>query len=1121
MQQLADWLNKLGLSDYAECFRKNGIDLLVLPHLTDQDLKEMGVLLGHRRKLLAAIGELSSNVSARAPSMDTAMGSEPPPIHAAVPLVLPPTSQAAGERRYLTVMFCDLVDSTNIASRLDAEEWRDLVNAYLDAATIAVTEMGGRVARKQGDGLMALFGFPVARENDAERAARAALAIHAALTKLNCKNTDAGMPVLRARIGLEAGPVVVDIAGEIYGDAPNIAARVQALAEPGSVLVTSRVQRQVAGLFVAGELGNCKLKGIAEPQTLYRLVRASGGGRRGGQRQLTPLIGRDEELAVLMRRWDRARQGDGQLALIVGEPGLGKSRLIQEMHAHLRETPHSWVEWNCSQLLQNTALHPVNEWGRQRFGGSEIAADRRLHDLENTLRMVHLDPTENVPLLAPLVDVPLPKEREAVLTPDELRRGQLAALTSWVIAGAKSQPVVLVVEDLHWADPTTLDVLKGLAERGALAPLFVVGTTRPEFKPSWGVRSHHSTISLVPLDRAQVRSMVAELSARHALPPKVVDDVVARTGGVPLFVEEVTRLLLDRGGKDDPHVIPPSLQQSLMARLDRLGPAREVAQIGSVIGRGFSYDLLRMLTGMDDTALQAALERLAEADILLVQGLPPVSDYRFKHALIQDAAYENLLKSRRQVLHRRVTEILCDCLPETALSEPEALAHHFTQAGLTQQAVEWRGKAGFRSLERSALVEAAEHFARALDQLAHLPFTTATRRERINLQIALINPLMHIKGHAAPEARTAVERARLLIEEAEALGEPLEDPLLLFSVLYGSWIAHFVAFNGDLVHELAAEFLTLAERRADSAPLMIGHRIMGMALLFTGHITEGCANLDRAISLHVPAEHRRLATRFSVDPATSSLFYQAQALWCLGRPDAANAALTRGLTEARQIRHAATLMFALHMASTVHVLSRNYVQAAAELDELATITDESGAPYWGAFGRSVHGCLLAANDNAWDAVHISTAGISALRATGTTVWTPWYLSSLAMAYAELGRFDDARHTIAEALTTMGATKETWSASEIYRTAGEIELVSADGDATQAQGFFDRALAVARAQQAKSWELRAAMSITRLWRDERRSEEARELLAPVYEWFTEGFDTLDLQQAKALLAELVQ
>ena len=634
MQQIAEWLKKLGMSEYAARFTENGIDVSVLPHLTDQDLKDLGVLLGHRRKILAATAELGSE-----PVAPPAPPPVPPaPVSAAA--APPPTAAAtaapdAAERRHLTVMFCDLVGSTAISAQLDAEEWRELVGAYLDAASAAVTEMGGQVAKKLGDGLMSLFGYPVAQENDSERAVRAALSIQRSLAELNRNNAGSGKPSLTARIGLETGPVVVDAAGEIYGDAPNVAARVQALAEPGEVVVTARVQRQVAGLFVAEERGTHTLKGVSEPVALFRMVRASGGGRRSGPRNLTPLVGRDEETAMLMRRWDRARQGDGQLVLIVGEPGLGKSRLIEEFHARLSEVPHTWVEWSCSQLLQNTPLHPIAEWGRQRFGGADVPAAQRLAELESSLAQVKLDPAESIRLLAPLVDIPLPPERAPSLAPEELWRRQLAALTNWVIAGAKAQPLVLAFEDLHWADPTTLDVLRGIAERGALAPLLVVATSRPEFRPPWGMRSHHGTISLAPLDRGQVQQMVADLSARHALPRDVVEDVASRTGGVPLFVEEVTRLLLERGeGGGGIEAIPATLQQSLMARLDRLGPAREVAQIGSVIGRGFSYGLLRDVTGMEDTPLQAALERLAEADIVLVQGLPPESDYRFKHALI-------------------------------------------------------------------------------------------------------------------------------------------------------------------------------------------------------------------------------------------------------------------------------------------------------------------------------------------------------------------------------------------------------------------------------------------------------------------------------------------------------
>src|SRR6516225_5459907 len=605
------WLRSLGLGKYEAAFRENEIDETVLPSLTAEDLKDLGVsIVGHRRKILDAIAAFRTDAGVQAPALAAS-----PAGPSTATLTIAPAAEIAGERRYLTVMFCDLVGSTSISARLDPEEWRDLVSAYLDAASAAVTEMGGHVAHKLGDGLMALFGYPVAHENDAERAARAALAIQRALAEVNRKNAAADKPALNARIGIEIGPVVIVAAGEIYGDAPNTAARVQALAEPGAVVVTARVQRQVAGLFVAEERGTYELKGVPEPVTLFQLVRASGGGRRARQRHLTPLVGRDEEIAMLMRRWERARQGDGQLVMIIGEPGIGKSRLIEEFHGRLRDTPHTWVEWSCFQLLQNTPLHPVTEWGRQRFGGADVSAEQRFAELEGTLAQMKLDPAENAPLLALLLDIPLPQQRTPTLAPDELRRRQLAALTASVMASARVQPVVLAVEDLHWADPTTLDVLRGLAGAGALAPLFIVATTRPEFRPPWDMRSHHATIALAPLDRVQVLDMIAEMSARYALPREVMDNVAARTGGVPLFVEEVKRLLLEQGDKGGIHVIPPSLQQSLTARLDRLGPAREVAQLGSVIGRGFSYGLLREVAGMEDTALQAPLERLAEADI--------------------------------------------------------------------------------------------------------------------------------------------------------------------------------------------------------------------------------------------------------------------------------------------------------------------------------------------------------------------------------------------------------------------------------------------------------------------------------------------------------------------------
>jgi hypothetical protein len=536
--------------------------------------------------------------------------------------------------------------------------------------------------------------------------------------------------------------------------------------------------------------------------------------------------------------------------------------------------------------------------------------------------------------------------------------------------------LVLAFEDLHWADPTTLDVLCGLAERGALAPLFIVATTRPEFRPSWGMRSHHGTISLAPLDRSQVRDMVAELSARDALPQEVVEDVAARTGGVPLFVEEVTRLLLERGGEQvGIHAIPPTLQQSLTARLDRLGSAREVAQVGAVIGRDFPYKLLREIAGIGDAPLQSALEKLADADILLVQGLPPASDYRFKHALIQDAAYENLLKSRRQALHRRIGETLRNS-PASTSAEPEILAHHFTQAGMTEAAIEWWGKAGQRSLERSALVEAVEQFSRALDQIVTLPATPALRRQQIKFQVALANALMHVKGYAAPEPKAAFEQARVFVERAEALGEPPEDPLLLFSILWGFWSASYVAFNGDALLDLAAQILALAEKQGSTVPLMIGYRLKGTALLHTGDIAGGRAHLDRAIALYDPAAHRPLAPRFVHDIRVTALGFRSLALWLLGYPVASLADAAEALKEAREIGHAGSLMFAL-WTGFINVLCGVFLAAIAQADELFELAESKGTVFWKAGGMVLRGVAMAQSDQASEAAQMITSGLSA------------------------------------------------------------------------------------------------------------------------------------------------
>jgi predicted ATPase len=466
-------------------------------------------------------------------------------------------------------------------------------------------------------------------------------------------------------------------------------------------------------------------------------------------------------------------------------------------------------------------------------------------------------------------------------------------------------------------------------------------------------------------------------------------------------------------------------------------------------------------------------------------------------------------------LHRRAAEVLRD-IPGRAAAEPEVIAHHFTEAGLNDLAVEWWGKAADQALRRSALVEAAAQLTRALTQIVALPGTPALRREQIKLQVALITPLLHLKGYGAPETKEAMERARLLIEQAEALGERSEDPLLLFSVLYGFWVANFAVFNGDVCRELSAQFLALAEKREATVPLMVGHRLIGQSLLYTGEFAQGRAHYDQAIALYHPAEHRQLATRFGQDIGVAILCYRSFATWLLGYPETARNDIEHALKDAREIGDAATLMYSLGHAQLPHIYRGDYVAAIALSDELIALADEKDASFWKAFGLLYQGLLFALSGKAKDAVQKFVFGIEAWRATRTTLWMPLYLSNLARVYAELGQSEEARRCIREAMTAVEKSTERWCEADVYRIAGEIALMAREPDVTRAQVYFDRALALARAQQAKSLELRAATSLARLWRDQGKHDAARGLLAPVYEWFTEGFDTLDLKEAKALL-----
>jgi class 3 adenylate cyclase/predicted ATPase len=1121
---IGGWLRSLGLERYEAAFRENEITEKVLPNLTAEDLRDLGVVIvGHRRTLLDAIAVLGAYASAKAP-----------PAEASSTTLKP--AQDTAERRQVTVLFSDLVGSTALSARMDPEDLREVISAYQKCVAETVRRFGGFVAKYLGDGVLVYFGYPQAHEDDAEQAVRAGLELIAAV---NALKTGAS---LQTRVGIATGLVVVgDLIGSgeaqergIVGETPNLAARLQGIAEPNTVVIAESTRKLLGSLFELQDLGAQDLKGIAGTVRAWAALRpASVEGRFEALHatDLTALVGREEELEILLRRWSKAKNGEGQVVLLSGEAGIGKSRLTAALLERLTTEPHIRLRYFCSPQHTDSALYPV-------IGQMERAAGF-VHDDTPQAKLDKLDAVlartstskQDTALFAEMLSLANDGRYPTLdLTAEQRRQRTLETLVSQMEALTGQNPLLMIFEDAHWTDPTSLEVLGRIVDRIRSLPVLLLVTFRPEFDPPWLGRAYVTALTINRLAERDISAMIDRVIGNKPLPANIRQDIIERTDGIPLFVEEMTKAVLEAESLGAAEhlattvpasalAVPASLQASLMARLDRLGPAKEIAPIGAAIGREFSHALLAAVVQRPDAELGAALNRLIASSLLFRQGVPPQATYLFKHALVQDAAYGTLLREPRRALHARIADAIETHFLDIAENQPELLARHCTEAGLIEKAATLWGKAGRRSLARSALAEAAEQLTRALAQIAALPATPALRREQIKLQVALINPLFHVKGYAAPETKAAAERARLLIEQAETLGEPPEDSLLLFSVLYSLCIANYVAFHGDVMRELAEQFLALAEKQRSTVPLMIGHRLVGMSLLHTGDIAEGRAHHDRAIALYDPAEHRALATRFGQDVRMALLSFRSLALWILGYPDRALADANHAIMDAREMGQAATLMYALTVTATTLILCGHYDAAKAQSDEAVRLAEEKGATLWKGFGMMRQGCVLALTGKTVNAVQVMTSGIAQWRSTGATVLLPFQLPNLARAYAELGQFDDALRCIGETMSAVEATKERWFEAEVNRTAGEIELLSRDPDAAKADAYFERALTIARTQQAKSWELRAAMSMARLWRDQGKRYEARELLAPVYVWFTEGFDTLDLKEAKALLEEL--
>jgi class 3 adenylate cyclase/predicted ATPase len=1117
------WLRGLGLERYEQAFRDNDVDAEVLPELTAEDLIGLGIgSIGHRRKLLATIAALRASEVPPSRSAD---------VHPAPSPAMPPPA-AGAERRQLTVMFADLVGSTALASRLDPEEMRDLLRGYQNTVAGEVARFGGHVAKFLGDGVLCYFGWPRADEHDAERAVRAGLAITAAVPAIRAPD---GEP-LAARVGIATGLVVVgELIGdgaareeEVVGATPNLAARLQALAEPGTVVVAPATRRLVQGLFELDDLGPRVFKGIAEPVRAARVLRESAADSRFEARHtraLAPIVGRDHELALLLDRWRQAEAGEGQGVLLVGEAGIGKSRLVQALPDALGDRPHTPLRHQCSPYHADSTLWPLVRQLRQAAGLEPgETPERQLDKLEVLLARGTERPDRVAPLIVALLGIePGGRYPSLGLTPRQQRARTLEALTDQLLGLARRRPVLCVFEDVHWADPTTLELVEQALDRIADAPVLMLLTSRPDRQPALSGHPHVTRLALNRLGRAPTEAMVAGLTGGRAIPREVLDHITARADGVPLFVEEMTKAVLEAAplraegdgyalaGPLPALAVPASLHDSLMARLDRVPGVKEVAQAASCIGREFGHGLLAAVASLPEAELERALERLVAAELVFRRGATPEASYTFKHALVRDAAYASLLTSRRRELHARIAALLEQRWPETAAAQPEVLAHHHAEAGAVGRAVPYLLEAGRRALDRSALAEAVAHLGRGIGLISGLPPSHERSRTELEFREALGTAQMAHKGWPAPEVRAALEPAR---ELCRALGETDR----LVSVLWGLW------FNAAVGADYPRAFRVVGEMLADgaggrSALAVLGHCAAAVTCGWTGRFLEAGRHAEKVSELHDPAEHGSLVRLTNHDPQCTTLVWWSHDLWMLGYPDQAVRVFEQQLALARHHGHPFNLCHGLMYGAATFAYRREPERQLAYLDEAVALVAEYDLPWLftvGSLWRAFAAYELGRID---EALALSRSGLASWGGASDRAMKPYRIALLALCLGHSGRPGEALAQIEDALDRAERTEDKGQLAELWRIKGELLLILDRPDEAEAERCFEEAIRVAVGQGAKGWELRVATSLAGLWRRQGKAERARELLAPVYAWFTEGFDTPDLRDARALLDEL--
>jgi class 3 adenylate cyclase len=1105
---IGGWLRSLGLGEYEAIFRENKIDETVLPKLTADDLKELGVrALGDRRKLLDAIAGLDAYAHPRLAAVATASTDALP--------------RDTAERRQVTVMFSDLVGSTALSARMDPEDLREVISAYQKCVAETVRRFDGFVAKYMGDGVLVYFGYPQAHEDDAERAVRAGLELIQAVGGLKSSAP------LQARFGIATGLVVVgDLIGSgearergILGETPNLAARLQGLAEPNTVVIAESTRKLLGNLFELQDLGAKELKGIADPVLAWVALRPSSVESRfeALRSVTTPLVGRDEELDLLLRRWEQAKRGDGCVVLISGEPGIGKSRLAETIVERLGGEPHTRLRYFCSPHHQDSALYPsIAQLERAAGFRREDTAEQRLEKLEAVLAQGTNDLSDAVPLLADVLSIPTGDRYPPLdLTPQKRKEKTLRALLAQLEGLVARQPVLMVWEDVHWSDPTTRESLDLLIDRVPTLRVLVILTFRPEFTPPWIGRPHATMLTLNRLPRRQRAEMISYVTGGKALPKEISEQIIDRTDGVPLFIEELTKTVVESGivteAKDHYAVagpiaslaIPASLHSSLLARLDRLAPTREVAQIGATLGRSFSYELICAVARMPQQKLDEALAQLASAELILRRGVPPDAEYTFKHALVQDAAYSTLLRNRRQQLHARIAETLEEQFLDLVVAQPALLARHCTEAGLAEKAVVYWLKAGQQALARSATTEAAAQLRKGRDALDGLPDGPGRQQLELDLQIALGYALVSAKGHSAPEVGAAYARARALAEQADR-------PEYLGRAFFGQWVFHRNRGEYKLALALAERVEKIGQARNDLGLQLRGRYASGFTRLHLGDFVAARALLERGFA--DPA-YRGGEVAFLHALLLASL---ALTLAYLGYIDQARSRLNDALLEARQLRRGDTLVEVLNLACAVDSFTGS-PEMQRHAEELLALSTERGFPVFLAWATAHRGTSLTALGQGQEGLSLITRGMAGLRATGAVSGTSGLLMMLAWAYGRLGQPVDGLNCLAEAAQIIETTDERQPEAALHLVRGI--LLNATGDPSAAERSYHQAVEVAKRQSAKLLELRASISLARLWYQQDRRGEARDLLAPIYGWFTEGFDTRYLKEAKALLDEL--